>query len=64
MDLFDSQIERLLNGDTVKIPTYNFILGRKEYIDKINEIIKKIPDGNKEKEELKKEIKILEENII
>ena len=36
MDLFDSQIERLLKGDTVKIPTYNFILGRKEYIDKID----------------------------
>lgn len=36
MELFDSQIERLLNGDTVKTPTYNFILGRKEYIDKID----------------------------
>ncbi len=32
--------------------------------DKKNEIIKKIPDGNKEKEELKKEIKLLEETLL
>lgn len=43
LKLFDSQIEKLLNHEEVEIPTYNFILGVKEYKDKIklddNEIL-------------------------
>ena len=31
LDLFDKQIEALLNGETVKVPTYNFYVGKKEY---------------------------------
>lgn len=31
LKLFDKQIEELLNGKTIKIPTYNFPLGTKEY---------------------------------
>ena len=31
LDLFDKQIAALLNGETVKVPTYNFYIGKKEY---------------------------------
>lgn len=31
LKLFDKQIQQLLNGETVKVPTYNFGLGRKEF---------------------------------
>lgn len=31
LKLFDKQIQQLLNGETVKVPTYNFSLGRKEF---------------------------------
>lgn len=31
LKLFDKQMLQLLNGDKVKIPTYNFVLGEKEY---------------------------------
>lgn len=31
LKLFDKQIEELLSGKTVKVPTYNFPLGMKEY---------------------------------
>lgn len=31
LKLFDKQIEQLLNGEEVTLPTYNFILGVKEY---------------------------------
>ncbi len=31
LKLFDKQMQQLLNGDKVKIPTYNFGLGKKEY---------------------------------
>lgn len=31
LKLFDKQIEELLNGKTIKVPTYNFPLGTKEY---------------------------------
>lgn len=31
LKLFDKQIESLLNNEKIKIPTYNFILGTKEY---------------------------------
>ncbi len=35
LKLFDKQIQQLLNGDTVKVPTYNFGLGRKEFNGKM-----------------------------
>ena len=41
--------------------SYNYY---KYLFDKKSEIIKKIPDGNKEKEKLKKEIKLLEETLL
>lgn len=31
LKLFDDQIAKLLNGEEVKIPTYNFLLGMKEF---------------------------------
>ena len=31
MKLFDKQVEELLQGKTVKVPTYSFPLGKKEY---------------------------------
>ena len=31
LKLFDKQIQQLLNGETVKVPTYNFGLGKKEF---------------------------------
>lgn len=34
LKLFDTQIEKLLNGEEVTLPTYNFILGIKEYKEK------------------------------
>lgn len=43
LKLFDSQIEKLLNHEEVEIPTYNFVLGIKEFKEKIkledNEIL-------------------------
>ena len=33
LDLFNNQLEKLLNGEEVGIPTYNFIAGKKEYHD-------------------------------
>ena len=33
MDLFDSQVESLLKGEEIKIPEFNFALGKKEYKD-------------------------------
>lgn len=35
LKLFDKQIASLLNGEEVNVPTYNFILGKKEYNNKI-----------------------------
>ena len=34
LKLFDKQIEQLLNGEEVMLPTFNFILGVKEYKEK------------------------------
>lgn len=34
LKLFDTQVEKLLNGEEVTLPTYNFILGIKEYKEK------------------------------
>ena len=34
LELFDKQIEQLLNGEEVILPTFNFILGVKEYKEK------------------------------
>ena len=31
LKLFDKQMAQLLNGEKVKVPTYNFIIGEKEY---------------------------------
>ena len=31
VELFNSDMNRLLNGETVQLPTYNFITGRREY---------------------------------
>lgn len=31
VELFDNQINKMLKGQTVKVPTFNFIEGRKEY---------------------------------
>ena len=43
LDLFDSQMEKLLNKEVVKLPTYNFLLGKKEYKEEVqldnNEIL-------------------------
>ena len=33
LDLFNRDLTKLLKGEKVKIPTYNFILGKGEYID-------------------------------
>ena len=43
VDAFNKDLTKLLNGDKVKLPTYNFILGKKEYINDfdIEESIKK-----------------------
>lgn len=35
LKLFDDQIEKLLKGEEVTLPTYNFILGVKEYKEKV-----------------------------
>lgn len=35
LKLFDDQIEKLLNHEEVTIPTYSFILGKKEYKEKV-----------------------------
>ncbi len=35
LELFDEQIEKLLNHEEVTIPTYSFILGKKEYKEKV-----------------------------
>lgn len=35
LKLFDDQIEKLLNKEEVMVPTYNFILGIKEYKEKV-----------------------------
>lgn len=34
LDLFNSQLEKMLNGEKVKVPTFNFLTGKKEYSDK------------------------------
>ena len=44
LDQFNRDLTKLLNGDKVKVPTYNFVLGRGEYINdpidlKKNEIL-------------------------
>ena len=43
LKLFDEQIEKLLNNEEVTIPIYNFILGKKEFNEKVklseNEIL-------------------------
>lgn len=43
LKLFDSQIEKLLNHEEVVVPTYNFVLGIKEFKEKVqleeNEIL-------------------------
>lgn len=36
LKLFDKQIEELLSGKTINIPTYNFPLGKKEYKEKMS----------------------------
>lgn len=33
VNLFNKHLTKLLNGERVQIPTYNFVLGKKEYID-------------------------------
>lgn len=33
VNLFNKHLTRLLNGEKVQIPTYNFVLGKKEYLD-------------------------------
>ena len=33
VDAFNKDLTKLLNGDKVKLPTYNFILGKREYIN-------------------------------
>lgn len=35
LKLFDDQIEKLLNHEEVTVPTYSFILGKKEYKEKV-----------------------------
>lgn len=35
LKLFDEQIEKLLNYEEVTVPTYSFILGKKEYKEKV-----------------------------
>lgn len=44
VDLFNKDLNKLLSGEKVKLPTYNFILGKREYINdpvvlKENEIL-------------------------
>ncbi len=43
LKLFDDQIAKLLNKEEVTLPTYNFLIGKKEYKDKVkledNEIL-------------------------
>ncbi len=34
LNLFNSQLQDMMSGKTVKIPTFNFITGKKEYSDK------------------------------
>ena len=38
LDQFNRDLNKLLNGEKVKIPTYNFILGKGEYIDEPMEL--------------------------
>ena len=38
VDQFNRDLNKLLNGEKVKIPTYNFILGKSEYIDEPMEL--------------------------
>lgn len=33
VDLFNKDLNKLLSGEKVKLPTYNFILGKKEYVN-------------------------------
>lgn len=33
VDVFNKDLTKLLNGEKVKLPTYNFILGKREYIN-------------------------------
>lgn len=33
LDLFSEDMERLMRGETVAIPTYNFVTGKREYIE-------------------------------
>lgn len=35
LKLFDKQIGQLLEGKKIKVPTYNFIIGKKEYIEEM-----------------------------
>lgn len=35
LDLFNDQLEKLLNGEEVSVPTFNFITGKKEYNGRI-----------------------------
>ena len=35
LDLFNTQLEQILNGEEVSVPTYNFITGKKEYKNRI-----------------------------
>ena len=38
LDLFNRDLNKLLNGEKVKVPTYNFITGKGEYIDEPMEL--------------------------
>lgn len=38
LDLFNDQLDKMLKGEKVSIPTYNFITGKKEYNDKYIEL--------------------------
>ena len=38
LDQFNRDLNKLLNGEKVKVPTYNFILGKGEYIDEPMEL--------------------------
>ena len=33
LELFNTQLEQMLNGEKVKVPTFNFLTGKKEYSD-------------------------------
>lgn len=35
LELFNKQLEDILDGKEVSVPTYNFVLGKKEYLDRI-----------------------------